>query len=300
VKRPADLEAFWAGTVEQAAQAALAPRLKELDLSLPGIEGYDLRFQGLGGVELAAYYLLPAKRTGRVPGVLQAHGYSAAKSEPEAHLPLLNLGMAVLAVDVRGQGGQSGRQDYGREDRLGPMTGGLLDKDRYYLRGVYADLLRALAFLRSRDEVDPQRILANGDSQGGGLALVTASLDSGVALCAADNPSLIDFGQRLDLGGVGSTEELRAYLKHYPERREQVLDTLSYFDLQNLLPSLRCPSLWSASDDDPICPLSTIQEGFARVPSQDKQLTVYHAMEHGVHGDQLPIKLEWIRKHFFQ
>jgi cephalosporin-C deacetylase len=299
MKRPADLETFWSATLAEAAQVPLEARLKKLKLPFPGIEGYDLRFQGLGGVELAAYYLLPLKRSGRIPGVLQFHGYSAAKSEPEAHLPLLDLGMAVLAVDVRGQGGQSGRQDYAREDRLGPMTGGLLDKEQYYLRGVYADTQIALAYLKSRDEIDPRRILANGDSQGGGLALVTASLDRGVALCAADNPSLIDFGQRLDLGGVGSTEELRAYLKHYPERREQVLDTLSYFDLQNLLPSLRCPSLWSASDDDPICPLSTIQDGFARVPNPDKKLTVYHAMGHGVHTDQLPMKLKWIKEHFF-
>ncbi len=132
------------------------------------------------------------------------------------------------------------------------------------------------------------------------MALATACLaGERVALCAADNPSLIDFSKRLDLGGVGSTEELRGYLRAYPGRTADVMKTLDYFDLLNHLPALKCPSFWSASDNDPICPLPTVQGGFARAPGKRKHLHVYKGMGHDIHPAQLPLKIAWVREHFF-
>src|SRR5437016_4612414 len=104
---PPDFKAFWESTLQEACAVPLQPSLKKLDPPSPDIELYDLRFQGLHGACLAAYYLLPKGRPSKIPGVLQFHGYLSCKSEPAAHLPLVGQGMAVLAVDVRGQAGAS-------------------------------------------------------------------------------------------------------------------------------------------------------------------------------------------------
>jgi cephalosporin-C deacetylase len=290
---------FWSKTLQELSLQPLRPSLTKFDLPFSGAEGFSVRFDGFSGTRLAGHLLLPGKRQGKVPGVLQFHGYLSCKSEPLAHKPFLDLGMAVLAVDARGQAGESGDKTYPGDFVEGWMTRGIQGPEGSYLQALYADTVQAMNFLLSRPEVDASRILANGDSQGGGLALITACLDPRVALVGADNPSLMAFPLKLDLKAEGSTVEIRKYLELHPERREQVLHSLEHFDLVNLLPDLKCPSFWSASDDDPICPLASVRAGFDQAACGDKQFRVYHGMGHGVHGDQLGLKLEWIKKRFF-
>ncbi len=128
--------------------------------------------------------------------------------------------------------------------------------------------------------------------------MATACLDPRVSLCGADNPSLIDFPSRLKLGATGSTEELRSYLRIYPERGSQVLRTLAYVDLLNHLPSLRCPSFWSASLNDPVCPAKTVERGYDLVKGKNKEIRFYRDMGHDIHPSQLGHKLAWVAGHF--
>jgi cephalosporin-C deacetylase len=299
LKRPSDFEKFWSKTLKLARARPLKFALTPLKCPVAGSELFDFRLRGFEGAALAGFYMLPKKRKERIPAVLQYHGYASNKGEPEDYAHWLKLGMAVLAMDVRGQLGDStDNAVYEGGHAAGWMTQGILEASAYYYRKVYLDAIIAMDFLSSRPEIDAGRILANGDSQGGGLALALASLDPRPALCAADNPSLIDFEGRLKGGGAGSIEELRLYLGTYPERSKAAFRTLAYFDLLNHLDFLRCPSLWSASSDDPISLASTVEAGFERAGSTDKAFHQYREMGHEVHPRQLEVKLAWVERYF--
>ncbi|MES2202605.1 MAG: acetylxylan esterase, partial [candidate division FCPU426 bacterium] len=131
--RPADFANFWKATLIAQRELPLQARLTRRDYLIAQIEVYDVRFKGFGGAELAGIYLLPKQRSKRLPVVLQSHGYTWHKGEPLNHLHWIMLGMAVLAVDVRGQAGDSAdNQGYPGGHAAGYMTQGILDPAAYY------------------------------------------------------------------------------------------------------------------------------------------------------------------------
>ena len=70
------------------------------------------------------------------------------------------------------------------------MTRGLHDPEQHYYRPLFAAAVRAVEVARSLPEVDPDRVVAAGISQGGGTALAVAGLVRGLAGVMADVPFL--------------------------------------------------------------------------------------------------------------
>ena len=95
------------------------------------------------------------------------------------------------------------------------------------------DCVRALDFLQTRTEIDPQKIAVEGGSQGGALSLMLAALDSRVKLCAPDVPFLSDINQ-LMLKANWVKVEMQRYLNTQPKLTEwRLKQHLRYFDTKN-------------------------------------------------------------------
>ena len=73
----------------------------------------------------------------------------------------------------------------------GMMTKGILDKHDYYYRRLFTDAVRAVDMLVASDFVDADRIAVCGGSQGGGIALAVAGLDSRVKAVMTDVPKTL-------------------------------------------------------------------------------------------------------------
>ena len=119
----------------------------------------------------------------------------------------------------------------------GLLTHNIVDRNTYTYRGFYIDAARTVDFLLSRDEVDGERIGVSGSSQGGGLAISTAALRPEIRAAAAGCPYLCGYMDSIELTHTYPYQEIRDYLRLYPERREAVRDTLAYFDGINFGPS---------------------------------------------------------------
>lgn len=168
----------------------------------------------LNGIEpVPAYFVKPVNAVGRLPVILfnHSHGgnYQIGKRElldareymttPPYAEDLTRIGYAALCIDHWGFGQRSGRTESALFKQMlwqGQVLWGMM---------VY-DSLKAVDYLVSRDDVDPQRIGTLGMSMGSTMAWWLSALDERIKVCVdlcclTDFQSLIDTSQ-LDAHGV--------------------------------------------------------------------------------------------------
>lgn len=124
-----------------------------------------------GGDVIAAWWFPGG--TGRRPCVVMAHGAGGTKRsglQPYAER-FAGAGFHVLVIDYRHFGDSSGQP----RQLLNP-------------RQQVDDILAALHYARSRDDVDPDRIALWGTSYGGGNVVLAAAQDGGMAAVVSQCP----------------------------------------------------------------------------------------------------------------
>jgi len=134
----------------------------------------EVRVPHPAGFRLAGTLTLPKTRAGRVPAVVTITG-SGQEDRDEA-IPIVRgyrpfrqvadtlgrRGIAVLRMDDRGFGASEG------------------DAARATSQDFATDIAAAVAYLRTRPEIDPARIAVLGHSEGGIIAPIVAAADPGV------------------------------------------------------------------------------------------------------------------------
>jgi cephalosporin-C deacetylase len=297
VERPADFDAFWDGVLQEVAALPRELRLEPVDYPAKGARVHRATFTGLGGARLSGWFITP-DGPGPFPALVFYHGYSWFRGEPWGYLPWIAQGYAVLAVDVRGQAGDSDDHRSWSGGAVGGwMTRGISDPATYYYRDVYGDAVQAVEVLAARPEVDASRIAATGGSQGGGLTLVAAALSPRVMAAAPDIPFLCHFRRAVHVSDSMPYREFDEYLLRHPEREASMWRTLQYFDVLHLADRIRCPVLMSVGLRDLVCPPSTIFAVFNHLRGP-KEIAVYPAHGHTVPETHQTRRLAWIARQF--
>jgi len=186
--------------------------LEELRLDLNGLE------------PVPAFFARPATHNTPLPCILyhHAHGgdYARGKHELIAGSPLLQappyardltrLGFGVLCIDQWLFGERSGRTE-------SSLFKQMLWNGRVLWGMMIHDNLRALDYVCSRPDVDPERIGASGLSMGSTLSWWLAALDTRIAACA-DLCCLTDFHALMEADGLdehGIYYYVPSLLKHF-------------------------------------------------------------------------------------
>ena len=270
-----DFDLFWENNLKELAQVDPRPGLT----LLPERSGelrkvYRVDMYSWGGEKISGILYEPVKE-GLYPAFISYMGYnsdvwySEADSAPE---------QIDFTLCVRSQA----------LNKLTPGEGwirqGLDDRDNYYYRGAYLDVVRAIDFVASRHKTDPGRIFAQGGSQGGAFTLVAASLDKRIKAAAPYVPFMSDFPDYLEIASWPANEILPE-AERLGLGREELLGTLSYFDVKNFTPRISCPVLMAFGLQDDVCPPHTNFAAFNNILS-DKQWICYPRSGH--HVEQEP------------
>ena len=101
----------------------------------------------------------------------------------------------------------------------------------------------------------------------GALAIIATALDNRVKAAACDLPWLTDYNYVLthDVGGLYN--ELKEFLKRFPEKKEGVARTLGYFDTLSFADRVNRPVFMSLGGNDPIAPPVSVRRLFERIPA---------------------------------
>ena len=281
VRMPEDLDRFWEDTLAETAKIPLEPEVVHDPLrSTERIDVYEVFFTSLDRVRIAGWYAVPRDREGRLPGLLQVPGYNMEPPVPKAWA---NKGYAAFSVAPRGKL-RSNRQF--NPGYPGLLTYSMVDRNTYSYRGFYMDACRGVEFLLSRDEVDGDRIGVTGHSQGGGLTVSTAALRPEIKAAAAGAPYLCGYMDAIELTDAYPYQEIADYLRMYPDRREQVEETLAYFDGINLAHRITCPIIVSVGLQDSTCPPETGFAMFDAIASADKRMYAYDGHGHDANNHE--------------
>ena len=301
--RQPDFDSFWHDTLREASNQTLHIESTLLDVPYHGVRMFHMTYNGWNEAPMTGTYAVP-EGTGPFPGIVIYHGYGGRKPDAAELLVYASQGYAVLAVDVRGQSGNSGdNAAYPDGHHAGYMTMGISEPQTYYYRGVYVDSLRALDALGAQSEVDTGRIGITGGSQGGALTLAVAALcerypdGPRVRAAFAEVPFLCHFERAVTLVDTHPYREIANYLRSREDNEvERVYRTLSYFDNMNLAEYISAPTQVTVGLMDTICPPSTIFAAYNRI-SAPKQLYLSRFGEHATFPGVLDARARWFAQH---
>lgn len=313
VRRADDFEPFWRSTLETELARPLAAQVVRIDTPLRATDVYDVSWTGCGGQRVQGWLRVPARFDEPLPAMVQYRGYSGGRGYPNIDMGYASAGYAHFLIEARGQGWKTPSLTDPTPDTdpaagamhwPGMMTSGIESRDTYYYRRLYVDALRLLQVALADDRVDASRVAVSGGSQGGGMSIAVAGLAAmaGIPLHAAlpDVPFLCHFGRSVGLTDAYPYKEIADLLSAWPQREDQVFETLSYFDGVNLGAYATVPALFSLGQMDQVCPPSTVYAAYHAWGGADKEMAEYRWNQHeGGTDHHAWRRLQWLRERGF-
>lgn len=173
----ANLQKAW-GTFPETLCELQARKLGEIQRD--GYRVEKIIFQTRPGIWMTANAYVPTSAKGPVPAILHVHGHwKGAKQDPVVQqrcIGSVKLGFFVLCVDAFGAGERGTGKALG--EYHGEMTAATLFPIGQPLSGLQVyENMRAVDYLQSRPEVDPNRIGITGASGGGNQTMYAGAFD---------------------------------------------------------------------------------------------------------------------------
>jgi cephalosporin-C deacetylase len=291
--KPADFDSFW--KTAKADLAKVKPQFKVTEQPSQNTDNrrvFLIEMKSLDNLTIRGWMTLPktSNKSKKFSVLLGLPGYQVVLK------PIVGKDddLAIITLNTRGQGNS---RDVIHTERDAFISYNIEDKNKYIMRGVIMDCVRAVDFIYSRPELRHDQILATGGSMGGYLAIALAGLDNRITICSAQNPILSDVHNL-----VGTTEwpmnDIRKYVAGKPDVTfDQVLHNMEYYDTKNFATNVKCPILLGLGLLDPYVPPSN---GYAVYNSlnTDKKVMVYKDLGHEVSQKYKDYEGSWMRDTF--
>lgn len=256
------------------------------DKSNDSVQVNKLIYIGYQNTFIKAWYCIP-KKEGTHPAVLIFPSYG--NTSIKIPYRLAKMGFAVVAIQIHGLDVEFDNYPSGDDPSANQD---LDDPNNYYLRKAIIHAKKAIDFLYSRSEVDTTRVGTIGTSQGGGLALLLCGLDNRIKFCAALAPTLCCFIEGYE---SGCCSRLRKAIYNGIVTKETALNTLSYFDVNNLSHKLNNPIFLSANFKDRISTPNTVFALYNSLKIKNKQMAIYPDLGHVFPQNHWDLSYEWLK-----
>jgi cephalosporin-C deacetylase len=299
--REKNFDKFWDSSLAELKSVPMEYSLHPAEYPARGIKMYKLDFKGFNNSSISGWFAIPDSK-GPHPGILHFHGYNWAFDGRHHDVANYALrGYAVLFMYCRGQQGDSIDNTISPHGQsIGWMTKGLLSPEKYYYRAVYMDAVRAMDILASIDGVNKDKIAVVGESQGGALALATAALSPIPIVSVTEYHFLSHFNRAIDICPDGPYGELNEFFRRNsdPQIEIDAKKNLSYIDIMNHAPNIKCHCLTSIGLIDTITPPSTVFAAFNHMKCS-KEVSVFRYFGHEYIPGFLDKKLKTLMEFLF-
>jgi cephalosporin-C deacetylase len=293
-QKPADFDAFWQKAKDDLAkvnphyQVTLMPAMSNTVCNV-----YLVQMQSLDNITIRGWLTEPVSNNPnkKFAIVLGLPGYQIDLS------PIMTVGdpdLAFLTLNVRGQG-NSREFINTRHDEF--VIHNIEDKNKYVMRGVVMDCLRAMDFIYTRPEINQDHVFVKGGSMGGFLAIATASLDKRVNLCSAQSPIFADIRSLVNRVTFPITS-INIYLKTQPGLLlDKIMDNLDYFDVKNFAPNVKCKFMMSIGLLDTYVPPTNDYAVYNAMFTQ-KKIMIFKDRGHDVSPLYIQLENAWMHDQF--
>ena len=192
--KPHDFDEYWNNILKKREKFSNDIKIEKNEFQTPFCECYDIFFQGEEEAEIHVKYLKPKKITEKIPAIIEFHGYGGCSKDWTYKLPYVACGIAVFSMECRGQMGDSS-DSFGAANhfRNCNLIRGVMNPDDLYYKKVFLDALSLVDIVKEFDYIDKNKIGAMGYSQGGGIALALAALNTDIRKVYAVYPFLSDY-----------------------------------------------------------------------------------------------------------
>ena len=235
-----DFQTYWRQTLDELARVPAAPEVEPLPMrSTDYAEMYAVKLTSVGPYRLYAYLSVP-NGDGPFPAIYYTPKYqSVLEPIPQGSPNQLRSRFVTFALAARGQ--RNADKPFAAQFP-GLLTERIHDAAAYIFRGITADSARGLEYLLTRPEVDAARIAAVGND----TALITAALRPGITHIVCTPALFVDTADLAPRAADYPLEEINDYLNLYPNRKDAVRNTLSYFQLIRHAPAVSAQTLLMA------------------------------------------------------
>ncbi|MDB5025534.1 MAG: alpha/beta fold hydrolase [Mucilaginibacter sp.] len=292
-ERPADFDAFWQTAKDELAKVkpeykvTLMPKLSTKTCNV-----YLIQMQSLDNITVRAWLTEPVVKDPKkkFAVILALPGYQIALP------PMLteDKDVAFITLNVRGQGNS---REFFSPRKEEYVIHHIEDKNKYVMRGVIMDCIRAMDFIYARPEFKHDNIFVKGGSMGGYLAIATAGLDKRVNLCSAQSPIFADIRSlvtRVDF----PINYINMYLKIQPGLTlNKILNNLDYFDAKNFAPNISCKFLMSIGLLDTYVPPTNDYVVFNSMTT-NKKISIFKNLGHEVGPSYIKLEGAWMHDEF--
>lgn len=278
--KPADFEEFWTSNIAALKAIPIEYTREKIETKYDDkFNTYLVKFNTHDDTVVEAYYSVPLSYCGKkLPCVAFYHGGRGSKSIQPA---IVETGVCCFAIDVREQkeGSTIDKAIYHScdEDR-GLMTRGVLDHNEFYMKNIYLDAVRAMDVIAQLEEVDAERIVTYGASQGGALSTVASAFSGRSRKCYSIVSSYSVLEKRIE-DGTGIFGTTNKFLTKHPEYTDSVMETISYFDMINVVSFLKVQASFCLGLADEICLPSYVYSIYHHADC-DKSIILYPFTPH--------------------
>ena len=296
--KPDDFDEFWRDQKLKLAKIAMGVKLIP-DPTVAENKRYSFRsisLANINGSRISGYIAKPAG-TGPFPAVLilQNHGGGAWSVPKQWATNFALKGFITLAINAHDI--ENGREEeYYHKLNEGPLASytlqGFTDRETYYFKRMYLSIVRSIDYLVSLPVWDRKSMILTGRSQGGGLSLVGAGLDSRVTGVVAAVPALCEqtggaFGRASgwprfvpnDEHDYGNFPQYAPAATGHWSPSKDVLNVARYYDAVNFARNIQSPVILGIGLIDLVCPPSTIYSAY-NVLQGSKRIIIAPSMGH--------------------
>ena len=290
VKDVSDFDTFWRNAIAEARKTNLDPRITLMpERCTSEANVYHISFQNhLPGSRIYGILAMPRK-PGKYPAILRVPGAGTRPYAGDSRIA--GMGFITLEIGIHGIPVNLDPELYSSL-----TSGGLFsywyyrlnDRDAYVYKRIYLACVRAADFIFALPEFNGSDIAVTGGSQGGALAIVTASLDKRIKYLAAIYPALCDHTGYLNKRAGGWPHYFRT---DGPIPGE--LETLGYYDVVNFARRISIPGYYTWGFNDITCPPTSMYSAY-NVINAPKELKLFLETGHWTFPEQIDMLNNWL------